>query len=196
MRLTRSVARKLEKLLEEKHGIDDVHVRKDSDRTELCIHYDPEKVQLSQILNLAHGAGADINKRYREASWFVRGMDSAQCAYMIEYALNRTRGVLQANVAYASERLVVEFDNSLITKKQIESQVQALNFELEEPEKGHACSFHAHGGGLAPLLEIPLVVAAGVLLFVGYFLGIKEGPTTAIPTTFFVMAMVAAGFFR
>ena len=186
---------KLEKLLEEKHGIDDVHVRKDSDRTELCIHYDPEKVQLSQILNLAHGAGADINKRYRAASWFIRGMDSAQCAYMIEYALNRTRGVLQANVAYASERLVVEFDNNLITKKQIESQVQALNFELEEPEKGHACSFHAHGGGLAPMLEIPLVVAAGVLLFVGYFLGIKEGPTAAIPTTFFVMAMVAAGFF-
>ncbi|MBN8659261.1 MAG: cadmium-translocating P-type ATPase [Candidatus Obscuribacter phosphatis] len=186
---------KLEKLLEEKLGISDVHLRKDSDRIELCIHYDPEIVQLSQILHLANSMGADVNKRYRQGTWFVRGMDSAQCAYMIEYALNRAKGVLQASVAYASERLVVEYDSTLISKRQIESKVKALNFDLEEPEKGHACSFHSHGGGLAPMLEIPLVIAAGVLLFVGFFLGIKEGAAAPVPTTFCIMALVAAGFF-
>ncbi|MCA0314870.1 MAG: cadmium-translocating P-type ATPase [Candidatus Melainabacteria bacterium] len=186
---------KLEKLLEEKLGISDVHLRKDSDRIELCIHYDPDIVQLTQILHLANTMGADVNKRYRQGTWFVRGMDSAQCAYMIEYALNRAKGVLQASVAYASERLVVEYDSTLISKRQIESKVKALNFDLEEPEKGHACSFHSHGGGLAPMLEIPLVVAAGVLLFVGFFLGIKEGAAAPVPTTFCIMALVAAGFF-
>jgi Cd2+/Zn2+-exporting ATPase len=184
---------KLEAALEERVGIIDAHVRKDSDRIELCVHYDPEKVQLAQVLTMAHTAGADISKRYRQAVWFVRNMDSAQCAYMIEYALNRSKGVLQANVAYASERLIVEFDNSLITPRQIEARVRALNFELEEPEKGHACSFHAHGGGLAPKLEIPLVVAAGVLLFVGFFLAIQDGAGAPVPTTMYVLAMVCAG---
>jgi len=184
---------KLESALEERVGIIDAHVRKDSDRIELCVHYDPEKVQLAQVLAMAHAAGADISKRYRQAVWFVRNMDSAQCAYMIEYALNRSKGVLQANVAYASERLIVEYDNSLITPRQIEARVKALNFELEEPEKGHACSFHAHGGGLAPKLEIPLVVAAGVLLFVGFFLAIQDGPGAPVPTTMYVLAMACAG---
>lgn len=186
---------KLETLLEESMGIIDVHVRKDSNRIELCVHYDPDLVQVSTILNTIHRTGADITKRYRQASWFVRGMDSAQCAYMIEYALNRTKGILQASVAYASERLIVEYDSTLVSPRQIESQVKALNFDLEEPAKGHACSFHSHGGGLAPMLEIPLVVAAGVLLFVGFFLHINDGDGAPVPTFMFVIAMIAAGFF-
>ena len=186
---------KLEKVLEQKLGIIDAHVRKDSDRIELCIHYDPDKVQVGQVINLAHSAGADVSKRYRVATWLVRDMDSAQSAYMIEFALNRAKGVLQANVAYASERLVVEYDNTLINARQIEAIVKTLRFELEEPEKGHVCSFHAHGGGLAPKLEIPLVIAAGVLLSVGYCLSLSEGAAAQIPTSMYILAMVAAGFF-
>ena len=46
----------------------------------------------------------------------------------------------------------------------IEAKVKSLRYGLEVPTAGHACSHHAHGGGLAPLLELPLVVASGVLL--------------------------------
>ena len=45
-------------------------------------------------------------------------------------------GILTANMAYAAERLVVEYDRQLTNPKQIDKRIHALGYELEEPEKG------------------------------------------------------------
>ncbi len=126
-------------------------------------------------------------------------MDSAQCAYVIEYVLERVPGVLTADVAYAAERLVVEYDSDAITPRQIEARVGAVGYELEEPERGHVCSHHAHSGGLAPKLEMPLVIASGVLialgLLAGWLAGWVPGLPPIAPSVLFVLALVSGGFF-
>lgn len=186
---------KLEEVMEGREGILDIHVRRDDGRIELCVHYEPKHVQLSDVVDLAQTLGQRISKRYRNKTWFVRQMDSAQCAYMIEYALHRTKGILTASVAYAAERLVIEYDSELISPRGIEARVKAMGYELEEPEKGHACSFHSHGGGLASKLEMPLVVTAGILLAVGFAFDRVLPDQHPIATALYMLAMISGGLF-
>ncbi|MBX9693907.1 MAG: cadmium-translocating P-type ATPase [Cyanobacteria bacterium] len=185
----------LERALEGLIGVKDVHVRRDSDTAEVCIHYDETKVSEHVLRDAINSVGSSVSKRYLLANWFVRGMDSAQCGYVIEHSLARMPGILMASVAYAAERLVVEYDRELIKTKEINKRIEALGYELEEPEKGHACSFHAHGGGLAPKLQMPLSIAAGVFLLAGFTYQHLINPTDTIGETLSFIAMVCAGIF-
>jgi Cd2+/Zn2+-exporting ATPase len=182
-------------LVEARVGVTDAHVRRDAGHPELCVHYDARQLALAQVVSLVQSVGADVSKRYLQKSWFVRGMDSAQCAYVIEHVLERMPGVLTANVAYAAERLVIEYDSDTVRPRQVEARVRAVGYELEEPERGHVCSHHAHSGGLAPKLEMPLVIAAGVLIALGLLVQWGSVLPPVAPTVLFVLALISGGFF-
>ncbi|KFE63570.1 heavy metal translocating P-type ATPase [Hyalangium minutum] len=186
---------KLEEALEAQKGIQDVHLRRDNGYAEVCIHYQPELVSASQLLELAKKTGGVVAKRYKHFTWFVRGMDSADAAAVIEHAVSHMKGVLSASVAYASERLVIEYDSEEISLGDIEAKVKALRYGLEVPMAGHACSHHAHGGGLAPLLELPLVVASGALLVAGWLLERYASVPALVPTLVWALSMASGGFF-
>ncbi len=186
---------KLEAHINKRAGISDIHIRRDLGWAEVCIHYDPAKGTQDEVVALVRASAAEIARRYKAKSWFVRGMDSAQSGYHIEYALSRLKGVLEVNVSYGAERLFIEYDVEATSPGAIEKRVEALGFELEEPEEGHACCSHSHGGGLAPKLEVPLSVAAGVILAVG--LGVEHFAHVApiVPTLLYASAGAMAGFF-
>jgi Cd2+/Zn2+-exporting ATPase len=188
----------LERMLEAKKGVLDVHVRRDLGRSELCVHYDPKHFRFDQIVGEVRKLGADVAKRCLQKTWFVRGMESAQCGYTIEHALGKkTNGILSAEVAYAAERLVVEYDSDVISADGIVQRVRAIGYLVEEPEQGHACAFHAGGGGLAPKLEMPLVIAAGVLIAAGLAVegvGIAPG-LPLLSTVLYAAALVSGGLF-
>lgn len=186
---------KLEDALEAQKGISDVHLRRDLGYPEVCIHYQPELVSAAQLLVLAQKTGAVVAARYKHFTWFVRGMDSADAATIIETAVSRMPGILSASVAYASERLVVEYDSEAIKLEDVEARVKKLKFVLEVPTAGHVCSHHAHGGGLAPKLELPLVVASGVLLVTGWILQRFVPVPAMVPTIIWALGMASGGFF-
>ena len=94
-------------------GILKVHLRKDQGFLQACVHYDEGQTGPDALIEVVRSEGARSAKRYITRTWFVRGMDSAQCAYVIEHALHRMKGVLSANVAYAAERVVIEFDKEV-----------------------------------------------------------------------------------
>lgn len=189
---------KLENLLESKKGVGDVHIRRDSERLELCIHYDRDNTNIETIIALAKTIAAEVQKQYKRRTWFIRGMDSPQCAHTVEVSIGRLPGILQADVAYASERLIVEFESKAIKTKVIEKVVTDLGYELEEPEKGHVCTFHSHDG-IGPKLEIPLVVASGILLTLGLLANqiLPPSPTGMSPeniaTGCYILAFLSAG---
>ena len=187
-----------EKLVEElqaRAGITRVHVRRDQSIPELCVHYEPGQIGLEEAVGLAKMTSDQVASRYRAKSWFVRGMDSSTCAAVIEHILTRSRGVIQANVSYAAERVVIEYDSKTTNLKQLEARVRSSGYELEEPQKGHACSCHAHGSGLAPLLEMPLCFAAGLMLAVGSLIGHFHVGDVWLPQVFFFLSMLCGGFF-
>jgi Cd2+/Zn2+-exporting ATPase len=186
---------KLEQALEGQRGILDIHLRKDAGHLEVCIHYEEERIGLQGVIALARQVGAEVADRYRMKTWFVRGMDSHQCAQMIEYALHRMPGVLSARVAYAAERLVLEFDQKVLKTRDLEARVRALGYELEIPAPGHACSHHAHGSGLAPRLALPLSLLSGALLGVGFVLERWFALPPRIATGIFALSLVCGGLF-
>ena len=187
-----------EKLVEElqaRAGITRVHVRRDQAIAELCVHYEPGQIGLEEAVGLARMASAHVASRYQAKSWFVRGMDSSTCAAVVEHILTRSKGVIQANVSYAAERVVIEYDTKTTNLKQLEARVRNSGYELEEPQKGHACSCHAHGSGLAPLLEMPLCFTAGFLLVLGGLLGHFQVGDWWLPNIFYGLSMLCGGFF-
>ena len=127
---------KLEELLRDHRAVRDAHIRRDGGHAELCVHFDERLATVDELLALARLAGASTAKRYEQKTWFVRGMDAAQCATVIEYSLARMAGVLEANVAYAAERLVVEFDRKAVSPEAIERRVAAVGYVLETPDAG------------------------------------------------------------
>ncbi|MBT9584377.1 cadmium-translocating P-type ATPase, partial [bacterium] len=186
---------KLFDLLQSKVGISRAHVRRDQQVPEVCVHYEPKQIGLEEVVAVAKVYSSQVSSRYLQKSYFVRGMDSSQCAYVVEHILHRTKGVLQANVSYASERVVIEYDSQTINLKQVEAKIRASGYELEEPQKGHACSCHAHGSGLAPLLEMPLVGVSGVLLTLGTVLSFSHAGSPILPSVLFGLSIFSGGFF-
>jgi Cd2+/Zn2+-exporting ATPase len=171
-----------------------VHLRADAGFLQACVHHDGSRATdslLEEVRTRAVAAG----KRFATMTWFVRGMDSVQCGQVIEHVLQRTRGILQADVAYAAERLVVEYDTELQSVRAIEGRVRAVGYELEVPQAGHVCSIHGNKGGLAPKLELPLVVVAGILLFAGVVVDKTELLPAVMAQVLYGLALLSGGFF-
>jgi Cd2+/Zn2+-exporting ATPase len=186
---------RLERALEGHRGVLDVHLRRDGGHPEVCVHYAADQLSRDDVLTLAQRVSAEVADRFRVRRWFVRGMDSHQCAQVIEYALGRMPGVLSAQVAYAAERLVLEYDERSLKLRQLEARVAALGYELEVPSPGHACSHHSHGSGLAPKLAMPLALASGVLLGAGFLLEKLMPAVGPIPLVLYVVSLIAGGLF-
>jgi Zn2+/Cd2+-exporting ATPase len=177
-------------------GVTKVHIRRDAGRAEVCIHYEPS-IRPTQLIELVRANGAAVTAQFERTTWFVRGLESADGAAPLEASLGRVPGVLTADVAYAAERLVVEYDTHTIDAAGITRAVEKLGYQLEVPERGKACSMHAHSGGLSPKLQMPLALGAGVLLGIGFALEkLAAGAVPAsVPIGLYVVALVAAAVF-
>jgi Cd2+/Zn2+-exporting ATPase len=152
-------------------------------------------VTLAQVAALVKSIGAEVAHRYQQQIWYVLGLESAQNGYAIEEAVRKMSGVLTANVAYAAERLVVEYDSQIAVLGDIKARIKKIGFELEEPEHGHVCPHHSGKGGHAPKLEMPLVIMAGGLLAAGWLCRSLLSASEIVPTALFILALIAGGFF-
>jgi len=60
----------------------------------------------------------------------VIGISCASCVKKIEDVLNKTDGVIGANINFATEKLTIEYDNDRLDIKKIEEIVKSIGFEL------------------------------------------------------------------
>jgi Cd2+/Zn2+-exporting ATPase len=75
---------------------------------------------------MVSAAGASIEKRYAHESLRIDGMDCPTCATVIEHALCRLDGVLEAKVSYAAERLRREYDSEKTSHRAVARRIDAL----------------------------------------------------------------------
>ena len=104
-------------------GLEKVHLVREDGNARLCLHYDPQQFSVSRVRELAQAAGAKIGNRYRHESLRIDGMDCPTCATVIEHALTRMDGVLEASVSYAAERLRLEYDSEKIARPAIVQRI-------------------------------------------------------------------------
>jgi len=69
-------------------------------------------------------------KQIKTAILPVTGLSCSNCALTIEKGIRKTTGIREANVDFASEKLVVSFDPGVITAKGIIERVQHIGYDV------------------------------------------------------------------
>ncbi len=167
-------------------GLERVHVVREDGGTRLCLHYDPQGFSVSRVHELARAAGAKIANRFHHESLRIDGMDCATCATVIEHALQRTDGVLEASVSYAAERLRLEYDSEKTARQAIVRRIEALGYGVleEGPE----------AGWFAEHRELIFSGVSGLLLLIGWLAGLAGAPH-AFSLGLLLGAYAAGGFY-
>ena len=167
-------------------GLELAHLVHEDGGTRLCLHYDPQRFSVSRVRDLTQAVGAKIGDRFRHENLRIDGMDCPTCATVIEHALQRMDGVLEASVSYAAERLRLEFDSEKIRRSAIVGRIQALGYAVRE--EGH------EAGWFAEHRELIFSVVAGLLLLAGWLAGRADAPRS-LALGLLLGAYAAGGFY-
>lgn len=77
----------------------------------------------------------------------ILGMTCASCALSNEKALEKERGVLKANVNFASKKATIEFDSDLLGEKELREVIVRNGYKVEETvTKAHKKEMHHSEG--------------------------------------------------
>ena len=147
----------------EAEGLPGAHAVDGPQGAELCVHFDPARFEASKIRRTVQAAGAKIADRYRHETLRIDGMDCPTCAAVIEHALQRLDGVLEASVSYAAERLRLEYDAQTTSRRAVTKRLAVLGYRVLETGR--------HASWLEEHRELLVSLAAGVLLLAGWLLG-------------------------
>lgn len=174
---------RLETSFQSYKGIIRAHVERDKSPVDLCIHYDPNQLTLSDVKRLAERAGAQIINRFHHESIAIEGMDCSDCVTVIEHSVGRMDGVLSVNVNYPAEKMWIEYDNQKVNRAAIEKRVRSLGYEIPVEglrswyKENHEIVFSLIAGLLVltgwlgqTFFDLP-VIAATVLYIIAYIFG-------------------------
>ncbi|QDU62458.1 putative cadmium-transporting ATPase [Planctomycetes bacterium Pan216] len=118
-----------------RRGVESAHVTSEDGKSLLCIHYDPNQDSLRSIERIARREGAKVSSQFHHEQWQLAGMDCADCATSIEHIIGRKKGVIQCRVNYASERMLIEFDSKVISKKRLVQTLERLGYDVVEEKR-------------------------------------------------------------
>lgn len=67
----------------------------------------------------------------RKATFSIKGMHCTSCAMNIDGELEDTKGVKSASTNYAKQKLVVEYDETYLSEKDITNIVKEVGYTAE-----------------------------------------------------------------
>lgn len=100
---------------------------------QLCLHYDARRITADQVQRLAQEAGTVALQQFRHIRFPIEGMDCSDCAVVIQHGLERTEGVLAAQVDFASAQAWAEYDRRRISRRGLEQRVSQLGYRVPPP---------------------------------------------------------------
>ena len=134
----------------------------------LCLHYDPERISLAQITDIAVRSGAKIAGRYGHEVVPIRAVGAEDAGPRIEQALRALPGVTAASANIAAQVVRVEFDRERADVAAIRAALADIGAKpLDAPPTvppAEAASWYVANRELAWSL------AAGALALVGWVL--------------------------
>lgn len=197
---------RLEQMLENRHGIHRVHVKRDVNPPQLCLHFDPNLVSLRNVQRIAREAGGEFGKLYRHERIPFGGLNAADAADVLTQELSELPGMVHANANYAAGLAFVAYDTTVlkldaILQTMIRMGARPLALEQEVGPLAPEEAGHDHGSAPAFLPHwmkerwtLILVGLAGLFLLVGWvgetFFGLPENVALA----FYILAYMAGGY--
>lgn len=155
---------RLTSLLERRDGVESVHVLRPgappadpahatatgahaaSDEPQLCLHYDPERLTLGQVVELATAAGVQVGEYFAHVVIEFRMVGSEDDGRRLEVALRTLRGVTAASVNFAGQIARVEYDRRLIAYEDIARRLQAAGATVVEDDRARTGRSHVAKG--------------------------------------------------
>lgn len=208
--------------LETKDGVVRAHVEDGpGGAPRLCLHYDPDRLPLPRVRDLALQAGTAVTARYGHLTLDAGTMPQRRARTISERAA-RLPGVLEA-VGTAGGVFRVEFDRTATDEATLRRALAGVGLEAPIPaapllaapvvhdaHEGHDHAptptaddhaGHAHGeaghahGASASRWELTFAVLAGVCIAFAFGLGYVSGVPETVRTTFYGAAVFFGGFF-
>jgi Cd2+/Zn2+-exporting ATPase len=196
--------------LEARDGIDSAHVVAASDAApaQLCVHYDPARLSLGRITELATAAGMRITERFGHVHWQVEGISHQRRARSVADQLGRVMGVLEAE-ASAAGTVRIEFDRERTSEDALRDYLGQMGVrEVSAPtgkvkpadsHEGHDHApgehGHAHGGIFGANTELFFALICGALLGIGFLLETFATVPEWLPLSLYVAAYAFGGWF-
>lgn len=72
-----------------------------------------------------------MNNNYQKKTFKISGMHCASCVLTIEKVLKNLPGVKNAEVNFASESALIEFDNNVVSEKDLADAVESIGYNLK-----------------------------------------------------------------
>ena len=199
--------RRLSDLLKAKEGIEAAHLVSNKGPDQICIHYDPDRLSLGEVRDLARRAGLDLDKRFGHLLLDLEPMHARQ-ARTLESRARRIAGVLEA-AASPVGKLRIEFDREATDEVAIRAGLQkfgvrTIDEEVERAEPGLTDAGektagkeaeHEHSGLFGDRTELAFAAICGGLLLIGWLLSATLDITPWIPWSFYLAAYFFGGYF-
>lgn len=104
----------------------------------LYVKYDENKTSLEVIVKAIEKAGytAEEEKQSKEVTIGIGGMTCSACAKAVERASKKLDGVIKADVNFATEKLLVEYDPSRVRLSMIKDAIRKAGYQpIEEDDR-------------------------------------------------------------
>ncbi|WP_044338264.1 heavy metal translocating P-type ATPase [Rossellomorea aquimaris] len=98
----------------------------------LNITYDENELSLEDIKKAVDDAGYKAVTDMEKKTFSVTGMTCASCVQSVEKATRKLDGVKESNVNMATEKMVIEYDPSVVTVSDIKEAVSDAGYEAHE----------------------------------------------------------------
>ncbi|MFM9962269.1 MAG: heavy metal translocating P-type ATPase [Planctomycetaceae bacterium] len=196
-------------LLRANEGIDAAHLPDVNGKEpgQICIHYDPDRLSISEVRERARRAGAELEKRFGHLLLKTEPMHVRQ-SRMVESRAKQITGVLEAATSPAGV-LRIEFDRQTTDEAAIRTAVQNVGVrilkvpkqrtpaELSATERKPSAKEHEHafGGPFGERTELVFAAVCGGLLLIGWLLSVLTNVTPWVPWSLYLAAYCFGGIF-
>lgn len=194
-------------LLISKEGIESGHLLDSREPSNFCIHFDPKRLSMGEVRELAIRAGAELEQRFGHLLIKAEPMHARQ-ARSVESQVSRIKGVLEVSVSPAGA-MRIEFDRLEIDQKIIQVELRKIgvlklqesisNAVTESARTDHKpasdAGDHEHGGLLGERAELIFAAICGGLLLVGWLVSALFDASSWLPWSLYVAAYFFGGFF-
>ncbi|MCL4117945.1 UNVERIFIED_CONTAM: hypothetical protein GTU68_053496 [Idotea baltica] len=197
--------RRFTELLIAKEGIEDAHLVKPApgEPGQICVHFDPHRLSVSQVREFAHRAGAEVDGRYGHLLLRSKPQHASR-ARTLSFTIEKTTGVIEAVVA-PDGTIRVEFNRLQTDEDAVRSAIRKAGIRTTEPPQTrantddhaeHDHDEHAHGGVFGPNTELIFSGLSGVCLVCGWLLPLTTtGADSWIPFGLYLAAYFFGGAF-
>jgi P-type Cu+ transporter len=125
-----SCSQAVEKATEKLSGVHEANVNLATEK--LNIRFDENEITLDEIKSAVDDAGYKAVTEMAMKTFTVSGMTCASCVQSVEKATRKLEGVKESSVNLTTEKMVIQYDSSLLSTAGIKKAVSDVGYEAQE----------------------------------------------------------------